>query len=57
MNQDIRNFALSVLDDDCGISETAWQTLHDLLQGLGELELATELARGVRATDGRYYLK
>ena len=57
MNQDLRNFVLSVLDDDYGISEMAWDTLHDLLQGLGELELATEMARTVRATDGRYYLK
>lgn len=57
MNQDLRNFVLSVLDDDYGISEMAWQMLHDLLQASGELSFATEMARAVRVTDGRYYLK
>ena len=57
MSQDLRNFVLSVLDDDHGINEAAWEMLHDLLQGSGELELATELTRLVRATDGRYYIK
>ena len=39
MNQDLRNFVFAVLDDDSGINEAAWQTLHDLLQGQGEMEL------------------
>ena len=51
MNQELRNFVLAVLDDDDGISETAWQALHDLLQGAGEL------ARTVEACDGRYFIK
>ncbi len=57
MNQELRNFVLSVLDDDHGISETAWQSLHDLLQGLGELELAGELSQVVDACDDRYFIK
>ena len=57
MNQELRNFVLAVLDDDNGISETAWQTLHDLLQGSGEFEFAGELARTVDACDGRYFIK
>ena len=57
MNQVLRSFVLSVLDDDNGISETAWQALHDLLQGTGEFEFAGELARTVEACDGRYFIK
>jgi|TARA_R110001583_G_scaffold16272_19_gene66805 hypothetical protein len=57
MNQELRNFVLAVLDDDDGISETAWQALHDLLQGTGEFEFAGELARTVEACDGRYFIK
>jgi len=57
MNQNLRNFVLTVLDDDNGISEEAWQTLHDLLQGSGEFEFAGELARIVDACDGRYFIK
>jgi len=56
MNQQLRNFVLAVLDDDHGISETAWQALHDVLQGSGEFEFAGELACTVDACDGRYYL-
>lgn len=57
MNPDIRNFVLSVLDDDFGISETAWFALNDMLQGLGEFDLLGEMARQVRETDGRFYIK
>jgi hypothetical protein len=57
MNQDLRNFVLAVLDDDSGISETAWQALHDLLQGSGEFEFAGELASVVDACDDRYFIK
>ena len=56
MDQELRNFVLAVLDDDNGISETAWQALHDLLQRSGEFEFAGELASTVDATDGRFYL-
>jgi hypothetical protein len=56
MNQELRNFVLAVLDDDNGISETAWYALHDLLQGSGELEFAGELAQAVDACEGRYYI-
>jgi hypothetical protein len=57
MNQELRSFVLAVLDDDNGISETAWQALHDLLQGSGELELAGELSMMTRACEGRYFIK
>ena len=57
MNQELRNFVLAVLDDDNGISETAWQTLHDLLQGQGEMELIGEIMAQVDACDSRYFLK
>jgi hypothetical protein len=57
VNPDIRNFVLSVLDDDFGISETAWFALNDMLQGLGEFFLLGEMARQVRETDGRFYIK
>ena len=55
--QQLRNFVLAVLDDDSGISESAWQSLHDLLQGAGEFEFAGELAYIVDACDGRYFIK
>ena len=57
MNQELRNFVLAVLDDDNGISETAWQALHEMLQESGELEFAGELAQMVDACDGRYFIK
>ena len=57
MNQELRNFVMAVLDDDNGISETAWQALHDMLQESGELEFAGELAQMVDACDGRYFIK
>lgn len=57
MNQELRNFVLAVLDDDNGISEAAWQALHDMLQESGELEFAGELAQMVDACDGRYFIK
>ena len=57
MNQELRNFVLATLDDDNGISETAWQALQDLLQGSGEFEFAGELARIVDACDDRYFIK
>lgn len=57
MNQDLRNFVLAVLDDDSGVSEAAWQSLHDLLQGQGEMELIGEIMAQVDACDGRYFIK
>ena len=57
MNQDLRNFVLAVLDDDEGISETAWHALHDLLQGQGEMEFIGEIMSQVNACDGRYFIK
>ena len=56
-NKAIRDFVLSVLDDDHGISETSWSLLQDLLQGAGEMEFIGELAKIVNATDGRFYIK
>jgi hypothetical protein len=57
MNQDLRNFVFAVLDDDSGINEAAWQTLHDLLQGQGEMELIGEIMAQIDACDGRYFIK
>ena len=57
MNQELRNFVLTVLDDDNGISEGAWQSLHDLLQSLGEMEFIGEIMAQVDACDGRYFIK
>ena len=56
MNPQLRNFALAVLDDDNGISETAWKQLNILLQGAGEFELIGELSAQVDACDGRFFL-
>ena len=57
MNQELRNFVLAVLDDDHGISETAWDQLQELLQGQGEMELIGELLAQVDACDGRFFIK
>ena len=57
MNQELRNFVLAVLDDDSGISETAWQALHSMLHESGEMELIGEIMAQVDACDGRYFIK
>mgnify|MGYP003624904246 CR=1 FL=1 len=57
MRDDLRKFVLSLLDDDSGVSEQAWEDMNDYLQNIGEFELLGELARNVGATDGRFYLK
>ena len=57
MNQELRSFVLAVLDDDNGISETAWDQLQELLQGQGEMELIGEIMAQVDACDSRYFLK
>lgn len=57
MNQDLRNFVLAVLDDDNGISELAWKQLMILLQGVGELELISELSAQVDACDSRFFIQ
>jgi hypothetical protein len=53
----LREFVLSVLDDDNGISTEAWEKLNDLLHSHGEFELLGELASRAEATDGRFYIK
>ena len=53
----LREFVLSVLDDDNGISTAAWEKLNDLLHNQGEFELLGELAAQVKSTDGRFYIK
>ena len=57
MNQELRNFVLTVLDDDSGISEASWQALHDLLHGQGEMEFIGEIMAQIDACDGRYFIK
>ena len=57
MNMTLRNFVLAVLDDDNGISETAWDKLQELLQGQGEMEFIGELSAQIDACDGRYFIK
>jgi hypothetical protein len=56
MNQELRNFVLTVLDDDNGIKEDAWYQLCDFLQGSGEFELLGELSAQIDSCDGRYFL-
>jgi hypothetical protein len=56
MNQDLRSFVLTVLDDDHGIKEDAWYRLCDFLQGSGEFELLGELSAQIDSCDGRYFL-
>ena len=57
MNLELRNFVRAVLDDDHGISETAWDRLMELLQNAGELELIGEVSNQIGACDGRVYIK
>ena len=57
MNLELRNFVLAVLDDDHGISETAWDRLMELLQNVGELERIGEVSNQIGACDGRVYIK
>ena len=52
----LRQFVLTVLDDDSGISAEAWEALNDLLHNTGEFELIAEIASLVKATDGRFYI-
>ncbi len=57
MGDQLRQFVLTVLDDDEGISTEAWDKLNDLLHSSSEFELLGELAKLVRSTDGRFYIK
>jgi hypothetical protein len=57
MNVAIRDFVLAVLKDDHGISEQAWEELHEMLQSLGELETLGEVTALVDACDGRFFIK
>ena len=56
-NAILRDFVLSILDDDHGISEQSWQYLQEFLQGCGEFEIAGELAAQVDSCDGRYFMQ
>ena len=53
----MRGFILSILDDDHGISEHAWELLRELLQSTGEMALLCELAVQVDAVDGRFFIR
>jgi len=57
MNKELRDFTLTLLDDDHGIAEDAWYRLCDLLQVLGEFELLGEICRLSDACDGRHFIK
>lgn len=51
-----RKLALSMLDDDHGISMRTWEALMDFLQSNGEFELLGELSRMVKASNQRRYI-
>jgi hypothetical protein len=57
MNKELRDFTLTLLDDDHGIAEDAWYRLCDLLQVLGEFELLGEICRLSDSCDGRHFIK
>ena len=44
-----------LLDDDDGISETAYVALLNYLNELGETKLVKEVSRRSESTDGRFY--
>ena len=48
----VRDFVVSVLNDDEGISETAYLLVLNILNPI----LDDDILRGIKATDGRYYL-
>ena len=50
----IRNLAIALLDDDNGISESAWNLLAVLLKKEGAHN--EDILNMVEATDGRFYL-
>jgi hypothetical protein len=54
--EQFRSFVLSILDDDEGISEEAWDKLTDYLQSVGEMELVGELCALVKSSNGRRYI-
>jgi len=54
--EELRSFIFSVLDDDEGISEEAWDKLIDYLQATGEMELIGELSRLVKSCNNRRYI-
>ena len=56
MNKELRDFTLTLLDDDHGITEDAWYRLCDFLQATGEFELLGELSAQIDSCDGRYFL-
>ncbi len=52
MNDKLKNLAVRLLDDEDGITEEAYVALLDVLPQ----DLALELNRETKATDGRFYL-
>jgi hypothetical protein len=49
-------FALSLLYDDFGISEAAYNNLCELGENLGFTEELERIGNAVKTADGRYYL-
>ncbi len=56
LSKELRDFTLTLLDDDNGISEDAWYRLCDLLQASGEFELLGELSAQIDSCDSRYFI-
>ena len=52
----LRALVFTVLDDDEGISEEAWDKLTDYLQCQGEFELIGELSAKIKSANGRRFI-
>ena len=52
-NQDLRELAFALLDDDEGISDEAFIILSDVLSRSGNRDIVDH----IKATEGRFYLR
>ena len=52
----LRALVMTLLLDDVGISEEAWDKLTDYLQCQGEFELIGELSAMIKSVDGRRFI-
>ena len=52
----LRALVFTVLNDDEGISEEAWDQLTEYLQCQGEFELLGELSTMIKSADGRRFI-
>ena len=57
LNDELRDLAYALLNDDMGVSEQIWDQLSALMEAAGESELLDELNELIGETEKRYKIK